>query len=120
MNTRLNIGAIKAIEYFSKSVITKDIDENTPINVPDAISPNGDGLNDNYIIVKRAPTDRVRLEVYSRNMVLVYQNLDYQNDFNGTGNMGGFLGNVVPDGIYYYLISVNGAKGIPGYLVINR
>jgi len=120
MNTRLNIGGIKTIEYFTKSVIKKQIDENTPVNVPDAISPNGDGLNDTYIVVKRLPTDKVRFEVYSRNQVLVYQNLDYDNSFDGNGNQRGFAGNVLPDGIYYYLISVNGAKGIPGYLIINR
>jgi hypothetical protein len=34
--------------------------------------------------------------------------------------MGGFLGNTLPDGIYIFLVSVNGAKGIPGYLIINR
>ncbi|WP_276358743.1 gliding motility-associated C-terminal domain-containing protein [Daejeonella sp. H1SJ63] len=120
MNTRLNVGSIKPVEYFSKSVIKKDIDENTPVNIPDAISPNGDGLNDTYIITKRLPTDIVRFEVYSRNQVLVYQDFNYLNNFDGTGNKGGFLGNTLPDGIYYYLISVNGAKGIPGYLVINR
>jgi hypothetical protein len=48
MNTRLNITAIKPIEYFSKTVIKEDIDESTPVNVPDAISPNGDGFNDVY------------------------------------------------------------------------
>lgn len=120
MNTRLNVTNLKDIEYFSKSVIKKDIDENTPVNIPDAISPNGDGLNDVYEVVKRLPTDKVRFEVYSRNQVLVYQNLNYENTFNGVGNIGGFLGNELPDGIYYYLISVNGAKGIPGYLIINR
>jgi len=120
MNTRLNVASIKPVEYFSKSVIKKDIDENTPVNMPDAISPNGDGLNDTYIITKRLPTDIVRFEVYSRNQVLVYQDFNYQNTFDGTGNKGGFLGDTLPDGIYYYLISVNGAKGIPGYLVINR
>lgn len=120
MNTRLNISNLKDTEYFSKSVIKKDIDENTPVNIPDAISPNGDGLNDVYEIVKRLPTDIIRFEVYSRNQVLVYQNLNYDNTFNGVGNVGGFLGNELPDGIYYYLISANGAKGIPGYLIINR
>ena len=120
MNTRLNIGTLKTTEYFTKSVIKKQVDENTPINIPDAISPNGDGLNDTYIVLKRVPTDKVRFEVYSRNQVLVYQNLDYDDSFDGTGNKGGFMGNVLPDGIYYYLISVNGAKGIPGYLIINR
>lgn len=120
MNTRPAIGALKTTEYFTKSVIKKQIDENTPVNIPDAISPNGDGLNDTYIIAKRLPTDKVRFEVYSRNQVLVYQNLDYDDSFDGNGNQKGFMGNVLPDGIYYYLISVNGAKGIPGYLIINR
>ncbi len=120
MNTRLNISTIKATEYFSKTVIKEDIDASTPVNVPDAISPNGDGFNDVYEVVKRLPSDVVRFEVYSRNQVLVFQDLDYQNTFNGTGNMRGFIGNTLPDGIYYYLISVNGSKGIPGYLIINR
>jgi gliding motility-associated-like protein len=120
MNTRMNVATIKQIEYFSKSVIKTDIDENTPVNIPDAISPNGDGFNDVYEVVKRLPTDVVRFEVYSRNQVLVFQDFDYKNTFNGTGNMGGFIGNNLPDGIYYYLVSVNGAKGIPGYLIINR
>ncbi len=120
MNTRLNIDKLKTTEYFTKSVIKKAVDENTPVNIPDAISPNGDGLNDTYIVAKRLPSDKVRFEVYSRNQVLVYQHLDYDDSFDGTGNKGGFMGNVLPDGIYYYLISVNGAKGIPGYLIINR
>lgn len=120
MNTRLNVANLKDTEYFSKSVIKKDIDENTPVNIPDAISPNGDGLNDVYEVVKRLPTDIIRFEVYSRNQVMVYQNLNYDNTFNGIGNIGGFMGNQLPDGIYYYLISANGAKGIPGYLIINR
>lgn len=120
MNTRLNIRDLQTTEYFAKSVIKKQIDKNTPVNIPDAISPNGDGLNDVYIVEKRLPTDKVRFEVFSRNQVLLYQNLDYDNTFDGTGNRGGFLGDVIPDGIYYYLISVNGAKSIPGYLVLNR
>lgn len=120
MNTRLNVGVLKDVEYFTKTVIKTLVDENTPVNIPDAISPNGDGFNDTYIVEKRLPTDKVRFEVYTRNQVPVYQHLDYDDSFNGTGNLGGFMGNVLPDGIYYYLISVNGAKGIPGYLIINR
>lgn len=120
MNTRLNIANLQSAEYFTKAVIKKDVDENTPVNIPDAISPNGDGFNDTYVVAKRRPTDVIRFEVYSRNQVLVYQDFDYQNTFDGTANKGGFLGNTLPDGIYYYLISVNGSKGIPGYLIINR
>ena len=120
MDTRLNISNLKQVEYFSKSVIQNVLVENTPTNIPDAISPNGDGLNDVYEVVKRQPTDVVRFEVYSRSQVLVFKDLDYQNTFNGTGNMGGFMGNTLPDGLYYYLISVNGDKVIPGYLIISR
>lgn len=120
VHSRTDIGALQSVEYFTKSVIKKDVDANFPVNIPDAISPNGDGLNDTYIIEKRQSGDIIRFEVYSRNQVLVYQNTDYQNTFDGNGNQGGFLGNTLPDGIYYYLISVNGSKGIPGYLIINR
>jgi gliding motility-associated-like protein len=120
MNTRTAITRLAPVEYFTKSTIKKLIDQNTPSFIPDAISPNGDGLNDTYRIVKRLPTDVVRLEIYTRNQVLVYQAFNYLDSFDGTGNVGGFMGRVLPDGIYYYLISANNAKGVPGYLLINR
>lgn len=120
VNTRSAITRLAPVEYFTKSTIKKLIDQNTPSFMPDAISPNGDGLNDTYKIVKRLPTDVVRLEIYTRNQVLVYQAFDYLDTFDGTGNIGGFMGRVLPDGIYYYLISANNAKGVPGYLLINR
>jgi hypothetical protein len=69
---------------------------------------------------EKAVAEIVRFEVYSSIQVLVFQDFDYQNTFNGTGNMRGFMGNNLPDGIYFFLVSVNGAKGIPGYLIINR
>jgi gliding motility-associated-like protein len=120
MNTRTGIRKLAPIEYFSKSTIKKAIDQNTPSFIPEAISPNGDGLNDLYMIVKRQPTDVIRLEIYSRNQVLVFKDVDYKNTFDGYGNIGGFLGNRLPDGVYYYIISSNNAKAIPGYLIINR
>jgi len=120
MNTRTGIRKLAPVEYFSKSVIQKYIDQNTPSFIPEAISPNGDGLNDLYTIIKRLPTDVIRLEIYSRNQTLVFKDLNYQNTFDGTGNIGGFMGNKLPDGVYYYIISANNAKAIPGYLIINR
>lgn len=120
VNTRTAITRLAPVEYFTKSVIKKLIDQNTPSFMPEAISPNGDGLNDTYKIVKRLATDVVRLEIYTRNQLLVYQTFDYQNTFDGTGNIGGLMGRTLPDGIYYYLISANNAKGVPGYLIINR
>jgi gliding motility-associated-like protein len=86
--------------------------------IPKGFSPNGDGINDQFII-ENAGNQRIHLEVYNRWGNLVFKNVDYKNEWEGTTNVGIRLGDVLPDGTYYYIVNVGGQKYV-SYLTINR
>ena len=67
--------------------------------IPDAFSPNHDGINEQFIIV-HAETMRVNLEVFNRWGVSVYKSVDYKNDWDGKGT-GVLMGQDLPTGTYY-------------------
>lgn len=69
------------------------------MSIPDAFSPNGDGINDKFIISHSIST-KIDLEVYNRWGALVYKSKDYQNDWDGTG-LGTFLGQKLITGTYF-------------------
>ena len=88
----------------------------TAFNVPKAdliiaggFSPNYDGLNDKWIIVRPFGT-RVEVQVFNRWGNIVYQNADYKNDWNGMGTSN-FMGQDVPDGTYFYIVNAVDATG---------
>ncbi|RZK27541.1 MAG: gliding motility-associated C-terminal domain-containing protein, partial [Hymenobacter sp.] len=61
--------------------------------IPNVLTPNGDGLNDRWV-VPGLPAG-TRLQLYSRWGRLVYQTLAYANDWDATG---------LPGGLYYYVL----------------
>ncbi|MBS1511782.1 MAG: gliding motility-associated C-terminal domain-containing protein [Bacteroidetes bacterium] len=70
------------------------------IKIMDAFTPNGDGINDKWIVTSGgACTTQVMAQVFNRYGDLVYSNENYQNDWNGT-----YKGKTLPDGTYYYVI----------------
>ena len=88
----------------------------TAFNVPKAdliiaggFSPNFDGLNDKWIIVRPFGT-RVEVQVFNRWGNIVYQNADYKNDWNGIGTSN-FMGEDVPDGTYFYIVNAIDPSG---------
>jgi gliding motility-associated-like protein len=81
------------------------------VTIPDVITPNGDGFNDRWVILTPAGM-KVKASIFNRWGQQVYKSDDYRNDWNGTGN-GGFLGNNLPNGTYFYVVELSGA-GING------
>jgi len=69
------------------------------IFIPDAFSPNGDGINDKFKIVHDTST-RLEIEVFNRDGNTVYKNSDYQNDWEGKGS-GSLFGKDIIDGTYF-------------------
>ena len=91
------------------------------IFIPEGFSPNEDGSNDNFVIFGTENLD-VTLKVFNRWGNLVYENNNYQNNWDGTCNQGGVLyGEKLPAGTYYYLVQIQGESGTrKGYLTLWR
>lgn len=90
------------------------------IFVPKGFSPNGDNVNDYFVIKSEVPLP-LRIAVYNRWGNLVYENNDYKNDWNGTANQGLVLGSGLPDGTYYLYYNVNnGEKDGFHYITLTR
>lgn len=76
------------------------------IIVHNAITPNGDGVNDKWVIegIQDYPTNTV--QVFDKWGDMVYEKTGYNNDWEGKGKSG-----LLPDGTYYYLIKLNAQNG---------
>ena len=76
------------------------------VNPSGVFTPNNDGFYDKWIVTKGDCTRQVKVSVYNRWGGLVYTNDNYNNDWDGTHK-----GKLLPDGTYYYIISVVLADG---------
>ncbi len=65
-----------------------------PINIPNLITPNGDELNDKYVI--KGMTNNWKFDVYNRWGDVIYTREPYDQSWAGDG---------LSDGVYYYLIT---------------
>jgi gliding motility-associated-like protein len=73
---------------------------------PQGISPNGDGENDVLLVPGVMSTQPNKLTVYNRTGIVVYEQSNYQNDWGGKDQSG----NLLPDGVYYYVVDFFGVK----------
>jgi gliding motility-associated-like protein len=78
--------------------------------ISNLITPNRDGYNDTWEIMPAYLKPDVK--VFSLNGKLVFESSAYENNWDATIN-----GNVLADGVYYYLVKING-KEIKGTLNI--
>lgn len=49
--------------------------------IPNVITPNGDGVNDTWVI----PFESANVVIFDRSGSIVYKSDNYKNDFNGLG-----------------------------------
>ncbi len=87
--------------------------------IPEGFSPNGDGVNDRYVIRHPAGTI-LHLQIFNRWGQLVYGSEDYQNDWDGKSNRGAAFGANLPDGTYYYVVQLSDGRRLAQYLTIMR
>ncbi|WP_041258294.1 T9SS C-terminal target domain-containing protein [Fibrella aestuarina] len=92
--------------------------------IPEGFSPNGDGINDLFVIRGTQGTT-VSLEVFNRWGHRVYVSDDYKNDWDGTANTGvqissGDGGNALPVGTYYYVVRLSDGREYVRYLTLSR
>ena len=98
---RLSVSNECGEEIIEKDLIIEDC------IIPNIITPNGDGLND-YFVTKYAKIyDDVNITILNRWGNVVYEDSNYQNQWNGLNPNG----NKLKDGTYYYFISYNEGNG---------
>ena len=86
------------------------------LKIPNGISPNGDGINDTWMIEGIEAFPDVQIKVHNRWGDEVYRSRGYKTYWDGTRN-----GVPLPDGAYYYLIVTSpGAEVLKGSLTILR
>jgi gliding motility-associated-like protein len=89
--------------------------------IPKLVTPNGDGLNDLFIIdgLKDFPTSQ--LTIFTRSGELVYSSADYKNDWDCKFSGLKFSNNqFVSPGVYYYILNLGGTtQNIKGYVYVS-
>jgi gliding motility-associated-like protein len=88
----------------------------TIIDMPNGFTPNGDGINDKFVIPGLYAYTNRELFVYNRYGNLVYENSNYDNEWGGENNNGVEL----PDGTYYVVLILDNGVVFKTYVYINR
>ncbi len=77
------------------------------IKVMNAFSPNGDAINDRWLVTNGGScTRQIAVKIFNRYGELVYSNDNYNNEWDGT-----YKGKPVADGTYYYTIQFHLING---------
>lgn len=86
------------------------------LKLPNAISPNGDGINDTWKISGIESYPAANVQIYTRAGQKVFESVGYATAFNGT-----LEGKPLAAGTYYYIINLNsGCSLLSGSLTIIR
>ena len=93
-----------------------DFRDPTPCNIfiPAGMSPNGDNSNDVFIIsnLENYPTNN--LQIFNRWGIKVYQSeTPYNNAWDGIVSEGSSAGDLLPSGVYYYILQLTSDESLP-------
>lgn len=97
------------------------VEEEERLIIPEGFSPNGDGVNDVFVIVGIEAFPENKIEIVNRWGDLVFTESPYTNTWNGD-NLSGKLSlgkSTLPEGTYFYIIYPSPeAEPIRGYITI--
>ncbi|MGE0773126.1 MAG: FG-GAP-like repeat-containing protein [Cyclobacteriaceae bacterium] len=85
------------------------------LNVPNAFSPNGDAVNDFWVIPGIENYSDCTLTIYDAAGRKIFSETGYKNLWNGTHK-----GKDVPQGTYYYLIACPDNQPLAGHVLVTR
>jgi gliding motility-associated-like protein len=89
--------------------------ENAEIVVHNGFSPNGDNINDTFMVSGLENFSKNTLKILNRWGTVVFSTSSYRNNWNGE-----WEGETLPDGTYFYLLTVEDVGNYQGYLQIQR
>lgn len=86
------------------------------VTVNDVITPNQDGDNDYWVIENVGFTEGCNVQIFNRWGTQIYETVSYDNSWDGTSSNG----EVLPEGVYYYIIQCDDNVNFRGYITIIR
>jgi gliding motility-associated-like protein len=98
---------------------------NEDLFIPEGFSPNGDGVNDVFVIRGLNNYDKREVLFLNRWGNKVYESQDYKNDWDGTNQFGTSRGNELPVATYFYIFNFGTTTGgdpiiFKGFIYLNR
>lgn len=113
-NTTYNVTGTNAAGCPGTAQITINITADYKVDATNILTPNGDGINDRWVIRNIDSYPDNELKIFDRTGRMVYQRRNYSNDWDGTMN-----GRRLTEGTYYYILTIDGSgKTIKGYVTI--
>lgn len=86
-------------------------------NIPNAISPNGDGMNDKWKIAGLENYSGSEIHVFDRKGILVFKQIINKKPLEWDGKI---KGSPIPTGNYWYSIKVSDGRNYTGWLLIKN
>ncbi len=102
---------------WGSKIIYVEEDEDDLLDIFNAFSPNGDGVNDIWPIrgIENFPANEVKIFNLWGDKIREFKGYNNENImWDGTNDKG----NLVPGGTYYYVISLTGNKSYTGWIHI--
>jgi gliding motility-associated-like protein len=89
--------------------------EDCELLFPEAITPNGDGKNDTFVVEKiEREYPNFNITIFNRWGNAVYKGNASTPEWDGTSNQSGNLGDdVLPVGVYFYVVDFNDGSTKP-------
>src|SRR5690606_975678 len=115
--------ATSACESSVRLAVTVDLGD-CPVIIPDAFSPNGDGINDRFEISYIADEfPNYTIEIFNRWGNVVFKGNASTPNWDGVSTESRSLGDkVLPVGVYFYIVNYNDGQTAPtqGRLYLSR
>ncbi len=86
----------------SKNVVFTELDCSCEAYVPNAFTPNGDGLNDLFYPQILCEPDSYSISIFNRWGILVFESINFDEKWNGNSNNSEDY--YASDGVYFYFI----------------
>ena len=97
------------------TLILTVVDCDSIFEISNICTPNDDGSNDTWKVSDVNQIAGCTVQIFNRWGQLVYETVDYKNDWAGTRE-----NELLPDGVYYYVISCDGDREYQGVINLMR
>ena len=109
---RYSVNMVVIDDFFCTDSLRQDYVINGPVYIPNAFSPNGDGINDvMFIVGKTIQKEEFLWAIYDRHGILVFMSIDPAIGWDGTIQAGKNKAKNAMPGVYTYRLKYKDVNG---------